>query len=102
VTWREIPLTPTNVQTMSCASARFKIEVPEWRVSWHLKPWRTNMPVSLSICRVNENVATGGVSTHVASFAGVTGGSMIRARPGTFWIQVTGSGELGVKVEVPE
>ena len=100
--WREVPLRKTGGMVMSCRSGRFKIDVPEWRISWNLKPWRTNSPVSFTICRVNENVVSGGVSTHVASFAGQSGSTYVRAQPGTFWIQVTGSPELGVKVEVPE
>lgn len=102
VKWREVPLSKTGGMVMSCKSGRFKIDVPEWRISWNLKPWRTNSPVSFSICRVDDNVSSGGVSTHVASFAGQSGSTYIRAQPGTFWIQVTGSPELGVKVEVPE
>jgi len=100
--WREVPLRKTGGMVMSCRSGRFKIDVPEWRVSWNLKPWRTNSPVSFTICRVDENVVSGGVSTHVASFAGQSGSTYVRAQPGTCWIQVTGSPELVVKVEVPD
>lgn len=102
IKWREVPVGKTDGMVMSCRSGRFKIDVPQWRVSWNLKPWRTNSPVSFTICRVDENVVHGSTSTHVASFAGLTGTSHIRAKPGTFWIQVTGSPEVGVKVEVPE
>jgi endonuclease YncB( thermonuclease family) len=102
IKWREVPVRKAEGMVMSCRSGHFKIDVPEWRVSWNLKPWRTNSPVSFTICRVNENVASSGVSTHVASFTGLSGSAYVRAQPGTFWIQVTGSPELGVKVEVPE
>lgn len=100
--WREIPLTPSGATAMSCQSTRFKIEVPQWRVSWNLTPWRTGSPTSITVCRVEENVATGGVSKHVGSFTGLSGNATVRAQPGTFWIQITGSGKLDVKVEVPE
>ncbi|MBE3097288.1 MAG: hypothetical protein IMZ44_09195 [Planctomycetes bacterium] len=102
IKWREVPVGKAGGMVMSCRSGHFKIDVPQWRVSWNLKPWRANSPVSFSICRVNENVASGGVSTHVASYAGLSGSAYVRAQPGTFWIQVTGSPEVGVKVEVPE
>ncbi|MBM4019497.1 MAG: hypothetical protein FJ288_14440 [Planctomycetes bacterium] len=102
IKWREVSVAVGSGAAMSCRSSRFKIEAPVWRISWNLKPWRAGSPVSLSVCRVDENVTTGGVSTHVASYAGVTGSTVIRAQPGTFWIQITGSPQLGVKVEVPE
>jgi len=100
--WREIPLKVTNARAMSCQSTRFRIEVPQWRITWNLKPWRTGSPTSLSVCRVEENVASGGVSKHVGSFTGISGAATIRAQPGSFWIQISGSGRLDVKVEVPE
>jgi hypothetical protein len=101
VQWQEIPLKTAGALAMSCQSSRFRIEVPQWRITWNLKPWRTGSPVSLSVCRVDDNVASGETSTHLGSFKGLSGSAAIRARPGTFWIQVTGSGRLDVKVEVP-
>ena len=102
VKWREIQVSATNVQPMSCQSSHFRIEVPQWRLSWNLTPWRVGSPTSLSVCRVVETVASGGTSMHVGSFRGLSGSTIIRAQPGTFWVQITGSGKLDIKVEVPE
>jgi hypothetical protein len=100
--WREIQVPEGPAMGMSCQSGRFRVEVPQWRLTWNMQPWREAMPISLSVCRVDEKVINGATSTHVGSFRGLTGSTIIRAAPGTFWIQVTGSGKLGVKVEVPE
>jgi hypothetical protein len=100
--WREVPIPTARSRSASCNSGNFKIETPEWRLSWNLKPWRTGSPVSINVFRINEEVASGTTFTHVASFKGLAGSQIIRAKPGTFFIQVGGSPKLDVKAEVPE
>jgi hypothetical protein len=102
IKWRAISVSTAHSRTKSCMSNRFQIDAPLFRITWDFTPWRTNSPVSFTISRVETNVVGGGTSRVVTSFVGLQGCQIVRCTPGTFWMQVLGSPQCTVKVEVPE
>ena len=106
IKWREVPISKAAGvagDIFSCKSNSFKVTSPVWRISWDCKPVRINGPVSLTLCRLDEKWQ--GItmsSTHVDSFVGASGQRIVRSQPGDYWIQLVGSTDLNIKVEVAE
>ncbi|HUU11347.1 MAG TPA: hypothetical protein VM431_12545 [Phycisphaerae bacterium] len=98
-TWREVTVPKGKADSLSCESGTFAVTSELWRISWTLKPVRVRGPINLNVYRVDEkwNVKTS--SAHVTAFKGQTGAKYVRAKPGQFWVRVTGSNELVMKVE---
>lgn len=101
--WREVPVSQASTSDpLQCESNTFKITYPEWRISWSMTPVRTRALILLNIYRVDEKWETRNSSHHVQTLKGPSGGQALRSKPGDYWIRVTQSSKLNVKVEVKE
>ncbi len=102
IVWRQVTITAAKSDLLSVESDPFEIPAAEWRIAWNLKTVRKGGQVNIVIFQVDPEWATAISHTVVCSFKGAAGSGVVRYPPGKFWIRITGTTELNVKVEYAE
>jgi len=100
VVWREVPVTVAKSSTHSIETAVFTIPSSEWRLSWDLKRVMQHAAILVNVCYVDPRYSEVKRSMKpAASFTADRGSTLIRHKPGQYYLRIAGAKGLNVKVE---
>jgi len=98
--WREVPVEEEELENaLMCGSKAFKITSPVWRLSWDMKSVRRGASVFVNLFRVDDQWEVRQSSTVLCGMKGSRGSKILHTGPGQYWVQVTNSVHLNIKVE---
>ena len=101
--WHRVSVTVAKSSTHSIESAVFEIPSSVWRLSWNMGRVMQRIPIQVIVCYVDPAFSEVQRSTKpAASFRADRGSTIIRHRPGQYYLRIAGAKELNVKVEYPQ
>jgi endonuclease YncB( thermonuclease family) len=103
VVWHRVDVSTALKSTHTIESAVFDIPVAEWRFSWDLKRVMQHAAILVNVCYVDPRYSeVKRAITPAASFTDDRGSTIIRYKPGQYYLRIVGAKELNVKVEYPQ